>query len=59
MNFNFLILYFFNYKNFNEMKILVLGAGKMGSFFLDLLSFDHETAVYEKDPKRMRFTYNC
>lgn len=41
------------------MKILVLGAGKMGSFFLDVLSFDHETAVYEKDPKRMRFTYNC
>ncbi len=30
----------------------------MGSFFLDLLSFEHETAVYEKDPKRMRFTYN-
>ena len=41
------------------MKILILGAGKMGSFFLDLLSFDHETAVYEKDPKRLRFTYNC
>lgn len=41
------------------MRILVLGAGKMGSFFLDLLSFDHETAVYEKDPMRMRFTYNC
>lgn len=40
------------------MKILVMGAGKMGSFFLDLLSFDHETAVFEKDPKRMRFTYN-
>ena len=30
----------------------------MGSFFLDLLSFDHEMAVYEKDPLRMRFTYN-
>ena len=41
------------------MKILVLGAGKTGSFFLDLLSFEHEMAVYEKDPKRMRFTYNC
>ncbi|MCF0202582.1 MAG: prephenate dehydrogenase [Bacteroidaceae bacterium] len=40
------------------MKILVLGAGKMGSFFLDLLSFTHETAVFEKDPKRLRFTYN-
>ena len=41
------------------MRILVLGAGKMGSFFIDLLSFDHEVAVFEKDPKRMRFTYNC
>ncbi len=41
------------------MKILVLGAGKMGSFFIDLLSFDHEVGVYEKDAKRMRFTYNC
>ena len=30
----------------------------MGSFFLDLLSFDHEMAVFEKDPRRMRFTYN-
>ena len=41
------------------MKILVMGAGKMGSFFLDLLSFEHEMAVYEKAPQRMRFTYNC
>ena len=31
----------------------------MGSFFIDLLSFDHEVAVFEKDPLRMRFTYNC
>ena len=31
----------------------------MGSFFIDLLSFDHEVAVFEKDPRRMRFTYNC
>lgn len=41
------------------MKILIMGAGKMGSFFIDLLSFDHEVAVFEKDPKRLRFTYNC
>ncbi|MDY3675072.1 MAG: prephenate dehydrogenase/arogenate dehydrogenase family protein, partial [Prevotella sp.] len=27
------------------MKILILGAGKMGSFFIDLLSVDHEVAV--------------
>lgn len=41
------------------MKILILGAGKMGSFFTDLLSFDHEVAVLEQDPKRMRFIYNA
>ena len=40
------------------MKILILGAGKMGSFFTDVLSFDHECAVYEVDAKRMRFLYN-
>lgn len=41
------------------MKILILGAGKMGSFFIDLLSFDHEVAAFERDAKRLRFTYNC
>ena len=40
------------------MKILILGAGKMGSFFADVLSFEHEVAVYDVDPKRLRFTYN-
>lgn len=40
------------------MRILILGAGKMGSFFTDLLSFDHECAVYEVNPQRMRFLYN-
>jgi len=41
------------------MKILILGAGKMGSFFTDLLSFDHDVAVFETDAKRMRFIYNA
>lgn len=40
------------------MKILILGAGKMGSFFADVLSFDHEVAIYDVDPKKLRFTYN-
>ncbi len=40
------------------MKTLILGAGKMGAFFADLLSFDHETAVYDADPRRLRFMYN-
>ena len=30
----------------------------MGSFFTDVLSFDHECAVYEVDARRMRFLYN-
>ncbi len=41
------------------MKILILGAGKMGSFFCDLLSFDHEVAILDRDPARLRFTFNC
>lgn len=40
------------------MRILILGAGKMGSFFADVLSFDHELAVFDVDPQRLRFTYN-
>ena len=35
------------------MRILILGAGKMGSFFTDVLSFQHETAVFDVDPKRL------
>lgn len=41
------------------MKIQILGAGKMGSFFCDVLSFDHEVGIYDVDPKRLRFTYNA
>ena len=39
------------------MKILILGAGKMGSFFADVLSFDHEVAVLDTEPKNA-FIYN-
>lgn len=31
----------------------------MGGFFCDLLSFDHDIAVLDKDPKRLRFIYNA
>lgn len=41
------------------MKILILGAGKMGSFFTDLLSFNHDVAVYDPNPEKLRFTFNC
>ncbi len=40
------------------MRILILGAGKMGSFFNDVLSFDHETAVFDVNPQQLRFVYN-
>jgi prephenate dehydrogenase len=36
-----------------------MGAGKMGAFFTDLLSFEHELAVLENEPKRLRFIYNA
>lgn len=41
------------------MRILILGAGKMGTFFCDLLSFDHQVAVYDPDLRKLRFTYNA
>ena len=31
----------------------------MGSFFTDVLSFEHEVAVYDVNPQRLRFMYNC
>lgn len=30
----------------------------MGSFFTDILSFQHETAVYDTNPHQLRFVYN-
>ena len=30
----------------------------MGSFFADVLSFDHEVAVLDTDPQKLRFIYN-
>lgn len=41
------------------MKILILGAGKMGAFYCDLLSFNHEVAIYDTDKQKLRFTYNA
>ena len=30
----------------------------MGSFFTDILSFQHETAVFDVNPHQLRFVYN-
>ena len=42
-----------------KMKILILGAGKMGTFFCDLLSFKYEVGVYVFNPEKLRFTFNA
>lgn len=40
------------------MKILILGAGKMGTFLTDVLCFDHEVALYDTDTNKLRFVFN-
>jgi prephenate dehydrogenase len=40
------------------MKILILGAGKMGTFLTDALCIQHEVALFDTDPKRLRFVFN-
>lgn len=41
------------------MKILILGAGKMGSFFCDTLSDSHDVAIFDTDPARLKYTFGC
>ena len=41
-----------------QMKILILGAGKMGTFLTDVLCLQHEVALFDTDPKRLRFVFN-
>ena len=41
------------------MKILILGAGKMGAFFCDLLYEKYEVAVFETNPKKLKFLYGA
>lgn len=40
------------------MKILILGAGKMGTFFTDVLCLQHEVALFDTDATRLRFVFN-
>lgn len=40
------------------MRILIVGAGKMGTFFSDLLCFKHTVGIFDTDPMRLRFTFN-
>jgi prephenate dehydrogenase len=39
------------------MKVLIIGAGKMGSWFVESLCLEHEVAVYDKDPSKLKFFF--
>lgn len=43
----------------NINKILVLGAGRMGAWFIDSLCLDYDVAVYDVDKTRLRYLFNC
>ncbi|HDR90552.1 MAG TPA: prephenate dehydrogenase [Bacteroidetes bacterium] len=40
------------------MKILVAGAGHMGSWFVESLCLDHEVAVYDKIPHKLKYFFH-
>jgi prephenate dehydrogenase len=39
-------------------KILVLGAGKMGTWMIESLCLDYEVAAYDKDKRKLRYLFN-
>ncbi|MBN2485520.1 MAG: prephenate dehydrogenase [Bacteroidales bacterium] len=43
----------------NIKKILVLGAGRMGAWFVDSLCLDYEVAVFDVDIKKLKYLFNC
>ena len=38
-------------------KILILGAGKMGSWMAESLCLDYEVGIYDKDLKKLRYFF--
>jgi prephenate dehydrogenase len=40
------------------MKILVLGAGKMGSWLIESLCLDYEVAAFDRDLSRLKYFFN-
>ncbi|MBN2813163.1 MAG: prephenate dehydrogenase [Bacteroidales bacterium] len=41
------------------MKILVLGAGKMGSWLIESLCLDYEVAAFDSELSRLKYFFNC
>ncbi|MBQ0031103.1 MAG: prephenate dehydrogenase/arogenate dehydrogenase family protein [Paludibacteraceae bacterium] len=40
------------------MRILILGAGKMGTFFSDVLCDKHDVAMFDVNAKKLKFVFN-
>lgn len=40
------------------MKILIVGAGKMGSWLVEALCLDHEVGVFDTDIRKLKFFFN-
>ena len=40
------------------MKILVIGAGNMGAWFVESLCLEHDVAVYDTDRRKLRYFFN-
>lgn len=43
----------------NIQKILILGAGRMGAWFVDSLCLDYDVAVYDVEKAKLRYLFNC
>jgi len=40
------------------VKILIIGAGNMGSWLVEALCLEHEVAVFDTDKKKLKFLFN-
>jgi len=40
------------------MRILVLGAGRMGAWLVEELCLDHEVAIYDLDKRKLKYFFN-
>ncbi|GHT21515.1 prephenate dehydratase [Bacteroidia bacterium] len=41
------------------MKLLVIGAGNMGAWFVESLCLEHDVAVFDTDKRRLRYFFNA
>jgi len=42
----------------DKMKIVIIGAGKMGSWLVESLCLDYDVAVYDKDKYKLKYFFN-